>query len=382
MTMELSTKSFARTTTPETAAGPGQLAEPEASPPRRSRLPPFRFLSSLMSALADAIEPTLSRLFRRRRWIALERDDGAFEFHRIHANRVSSIGASDKIDSRMLKQLSASGADVELRLNRERTTTTSIKVPASGLEYIEQIIGSRLDRLTPWRPDKVLYGYSTASKPGPDGQLDVTFAATSRDIAAKSIERLAKLGVTPSRLGSAAEPLDQPLNIDLLRGQNDTSRNAQRRSIAIGATAFLALSLIAYAGSSLAIYDSEREMAQLDGTLAKTRQRLVTGLGNSAERQLDLKWIASKRVAVTKVSIIDRLAAALPDNTYLDEIDIEPGSVRIAGTSTEASALIAILQSQAGLSDAHFSAPVTREADGRDRFDITAAVDVTAEAVP
>ncbi len=44
----------------------------------------------------------------------------------------------------------------------------------------------------------------------------------------------------------------------------------------------------------------------------------------------------------------------------------------MAGSSTEASALIRLVEDDALFSNAKFAAPVTRQEDGRDRFEITA----------
>lgn len=377
--MELNSKSFVASAPP--GSGP-QADRPKsaggpAKPGRHSTF--LRVFSNLLAAFADTVEPVTARLLRRRRWIALQSQSGEIDFYRADASRLTLVGNSAAIDERARRQMSIKGADLELRLPADLTTSTAIKVPMSGLDYLEQIIENRLDRLTPWKPEKVFYGYVVSAKPGADGQFEVSFTATPRDVAAKSVGQLAALGLAPSRMGSAEEPAERPLRIDLFRGGNDTSRNAQRRFVGIIAATALLLSGLVYGASVFVLFDSDRQLADLDARLAQIRQKMVEGEGNSAERQRDLTLIQQKQADDTKLSLIDRLAAALPDNTYLDEMDIQPGSVRIAGTSTEASSLIEILQSKAGLSDARFSAPVTREADGRDRFDITGALPVPSE---
>lgn len=371
VTMELNSKSFVPSALPEKnrqAARPGSNLGSTRSARRSTFLP---LLSNLLAAFADTIEPATTHLLRRRRWIAMQSQPGDIDFYRADASGATPVGNSLTVDERVRRQMSLNGAELELRLPTDLITSTTIKVPAGGLDYLEQIIENRLDRLTPWKPDKVFYGYVVSQKPGADGQFDVSFIATPKDVVAKSIGQLAVLGLTPSRMGSAAESASRPLTIDLFRGRNDTSRLAQRRVVGIAAATALLLSGLVYGASVFAQFESEQQLAELDSTLAQLREKMFTGEGNSAERRRDVKLIQGKKVGDTRLALIDHLAAALPDNTFLDEMDIQPGSVRIAGTSTEASSLIAILQSKVGLSDARFSAPVTREADGRDRFDIT-----------
>ena len=162
--------------------------------------------------------------------------------------------------------------------------------------------------------------------------------------------------------------------IDLVRGVNDHAGKTCSRRIASAAIVFLSIALLAYIASVAATMQSGQALVDLDQQIADARRMLIRGSGSLVDRQKAQDLIASKVPQYARFVLIDRLAAIIPDNTYLDELEFQPGSLRIAGTSTEASGLIKILQSEPTISDARFSAPVTRQEDDRDRFDITATL--------
>lgn len=329
----------------------------------------------MLSAFVDTLEPSVARFSRQKRWIAVEREEGDFAFYRASGGNTVFFANGGALDDKQRRTLVAGkNGEIELRLLADQVTYSTFKLPAGGLEYVEQIVQNRLDRLTPWKPEKVLYGFSSGAKAALDGQIDVNFAATSQEIAANSIRRLEAFGLVPSTIGSAAEPISQHLQIDLFRGQNDTVRRTRRKRIAAVSIAICMVLLVGYLITAYAVLQCTQQLAALDESLTAIRNKLVRGTGNNTDRQSDLALISSRTPENTRFFLIDRLAGIIPENTFLDELDIQKDSVRIVGTSTEASALIEIIEAEAALSDAKFSAPVTRQADGRDRFDIMATL--------
>lgn len=335
---------------------------------------PASWLGEALSSFIDIMEPAVIRLAAGKRLIAVESPDGNdLTFHLVSGRRAKVLGSSAEGREALIKVLKRTRLNsAELRLDPERLATTRFKIPAAGAQFGRQIVESRLDRLTPWRPDAVVHGFALSNKPGPDGQLDVDFVATSRDIVAAGIDHLAQFGLTASALGSAEQPVTQRLRIDLYGGRNDSARKARRRRIGVVAIAVFALSLLACGTTVYTSRQASQRIIELDATLAKARNRLVTASGSTAERDRDFAFIGTKQLNEARFYLIDRLAAVLPDNTYLDALDIEPGSVRMAGSSTDVSSLVKLLEIDASFSDVKFAAPVTRQEDGRDRFEITA----------
>lgn len=356
-------------------------AEPKAvtAPPRPARASgpaaaPASWFGEALSSFIDMIEPAVVRLAAGKRLVAVESPDRlGLTFHLVSGRRAKVIANSTEDQETLIKVLKRTRVScAELRLDPDHMTATRFKIPAAGAQFTRQIVESRLDRLTPWRPDAVLHGFALSTKLGPDGQLDVDFVATSRDIVSASVDRLAKFGLTPSALGSAEQPVTQRLRVDLYDGKNNSAQKARRRSIGIVTIGLLAVSLLACGMTAYTSRQTSQRIIQLDAILAKARNRLVTALGSSAERDQDFAFIATKQLSEARFYLIDRLAAILPDNTYLDGLDIEPGSIHLAGSSADVSGLVKLLENDILFSDVKFSAPVTRQENGRDRFEITA----------
>ena len=333
---------------------------------------PVRSLIGILDSFIDMVEPWVARLVRTRRWIVVERADADFDFYLAQGGRTELIGVGSVLGHRDRRLISLSKNDeVELRLAAVSVVASTFKLPGVGTDHVDQIIAHRIDRLTPWRPEKLLYGFAVAAKPGADGQVDVNFAATSIEIADHGVARLQAFGMTPSRLGSAAEPIEARLRMDLFRGREDRMRSRRRTRIGIFAVALLALSVAAFAITTYLTFEAENRIVELDQRLASARSELVGGAGNSTGRQKALALIDSKTQLNARFLLIDTLARIIPDNTVLDELEIEDTTIRLAGTSIEAAALIEILEAEPEFSDAAFAAPVTRQPDQRDRFTVT-----------
>ncbi len=331
------------------------------------------FTSKLVDAFVEVLEPVFGRFLSKNRIVAVETETG-LTLHTVRRGRVDVIGEID--DARAAKRLRrAKGGAVELRLRPGRILTRTLNLPAAGREYLEPIIEHRLERLTPWRPDKVLFGYAAEGEAAPDGTMSVAFEATSADVAAPSVARLEALDLAPTALGSASEPLERPLRIDLYRGQRDVARKRLRRGVLGMVVVLFALAVPAAAASVWLGMTADARLAELEKRLVTKRAvlRAASGTGEAEGRDRDL--IAAKGRETSVTVLIDRLSSEIPDDTYLSELSVEGEKVRLVGFSGNAPALIGLLDADPGLSGVRFAAPVTRTEDGRDSFDIVATWD-------
>lgn len=360
---------------PDVASGLRRAAGPTG--PRAGTDPTVSarsWVGSTMSSFIDMIEPVVLRLSAGKRLVAVQSPDGVdLAFHLVSGRRAIAMGNSAENRDSLIKAIKLTKmTSAELRLDPDRLATARFNIPVAGARYAGQIVESRLDRLTPWRPEAVTHGFALSDKPGPDGQLEVDFLATSREIVDACVGQLAQFGLAASALGSAGQPLAERLRIDLFGGRNDASNRARRKAIGNVSIAVLAISIITCGMTLNTLRQTGLRIVELDATLAKARNRLINASGSTAQRDRDLAFIATKQLADARFHLIDRLAAVLPDHTYIDQLDIDTGSVHLVGSSTDASSLIRLLEDDAAFRDVKFAAPVTRQEDGRDRFEITA----------
>ncbi len=183
------------------------------------------------------------------------------------------------------------------------------------------------------------------------------------------LERLSARGFVPTRLGSADDPLDASPHIDLYAGRAGPADLTLRRRVGRAAAATITVLLMLCLASAWVTQEAEAEQVETKARLTALRSRLQAKTGGATSR--DQAMIEAHRDASAFV-LIDGLSAAIPDSTVLREFNLGPGKVRLAGRSSDAPALIKQLEGKAGLTAVRFAAPIVRDTEGRDLFEITA----------
>jgi Tfp pilus assembly protein PilN len=73
------------------------------------------------------------------------------------------------------------------------------------------------------------------------------------------------------------------------------------------------------------------------------------------------------------IVLVEELSKIIPASTYLTELAVQDQDVRISGLSSDAPALIGILEGADLLTDVRFAAPTIRDEEAaQDRFEIVA----------
>lgn len=334
-------------------------------------------ISKLLDAFIGAIEPLTARFSSSTRWVALVEGD-AISLHEVRKGsptsrgRLSVEGSLDESERKLIR--SGASKTVELRLPPEQILHRTLHLPQAGKDFLEPIIEHRLERLTPWKPEHVLYGFRIIGEPEADGSIAVAFAATSAEIAAEPARRLEAIGLAPTVLGTSGEPIDAPSSIDLYRGKRSRVRAQLRRSTAIVLSAAAVALAPACVASFWVAYASEQRLHSVEERLSNLRARLPAAGSTKAEQAhgRERTLLEAKRPERSLLMLIDRLGSALPSNTYLRELDIDPRKIRLVGRSGNAPALIGLLEAKATLAQVQFAAPVTRDGENRDDFEIVA----------
>ena len=265
------------------------------------------------------------------------------------------------------------GSDVEVRLPEGAVLRRTVRLPAAGREYFPAILEHRLDRLTPWRPDQVVFGFRAGEEADADGQVPVELFAASRAVADDVDVKLAARKLRPVSLGPDGEPLDRPASVDLWRGARDPRRRRVRRAVVGAGLAAFAVLAPACAGSFLYVMRAEGRLAAVEERAAAARRQLIGASGTGVDRERATALLADKTPEKAAVVLVDKIAAALPDNTVLERLEVTEATVRMAGTSGNAPALIGLLDAVEGIDEVRFAAPVTRDASGAAVFEISAA---------
>ncbi|MEO3386705.1 PilN domain-containing protein [Mesorhizobium sp. CAU 1741] len=320
-------------------------------------------VKAVYEAFIDVVEPVFSARSKRRRPIVVEDGDGRLALHERGAERAMPL--AERAEDGSIK--TAKLREAELRISPDHVVSATIRLPTAASKYVEQVVEHRLDQLTPWRPENALFGFAVVDDK--DEQTEIRIVATSRELVAGLTHRMADAGLRPVALGTA--PLGTPIDIDLLRGKTHRPGENRRRIIGRTAIAILVLASVSWMASGWFSTRSETRLTTLQADTAIARQALIADTASGRDELAD-QLLSTKRPEAAVFVLLDQLAATIPDTTYLDRLEVGPAELRLVGSSTDASSLPEIIQSNLLLIDVSFAAAVVRQDNGRDRFEITA----------
>jgi Tfp pilus assembly protein PilN len=157
-------------------------------------------------------------------------------------------------------------------------------------------------------------------------------------------------------------------------------RRSQLRLVPTYALVLVALGLAAGLGLREP-YQYSRYAASLDGEIrgVAPQARQVSAQAAELDR-LALKYralLSTFQQNDYTLESLQQLATSLPPTAWLTSFTYQDGSVMISGTAVSASEVQKILEETALFKDVQFTSSVAREPDGRERFSLKAAIEVS-----
>ena len=328
---------------------------------------------SLVDELNAMLEPKRATVHRRGRHILVERGD-EFEIGRVGVRGISVVGRGrlDAFDQRKLPR----AKPVEVRLDGSRVLSKVLRLPAASRTYLDPIVRHQLDRATPWAADRVVFDYTIADdEPTADGQIAVRLVATSRDVLDDAMGRLTAAGIEADVVGTSEDPIDRPSGVNLLQSSGSGQRALRRRRVEATLVAILAIGVSLSVLTAWRLYAVGATAQEIQAEMESARAGIESARAGMSLTDNRQRLIARKQDEMPLVVLVDKLSQIIPANTYLTELTIEKGEVHLVGLSSDAPALIEILEADDALSEVRFAAPTMRdEGATQDRFEIAARV--------
>jgi len=341
-------------------------------------------ISGLIDEVAGVFEP-MQRSRSRRPPVTYVERGRRYELYRNGRRGPTLIGQGETArlgEQRLPRE--ALARPVEVRLDRARMFSKVLQLPAASRDYLDAVVAHQLERATPWSADRVVFDYVLAQDAGtgPD-QIAVRLVATSRDLLDGAVERLSAAGIKPAAVGTTDDPLDQPSPINLLQTSRGARREALRRKVALVLLAVLVLGVSGSAWAGWRLHRLSTEAAIVSAEIAQARATIEAARSRSEHSEAHQKLLAQKAASIPMVRLIEQLSATIPQTTHLTSLIIQGQELRLAGLSSDAPALIGILENTEELTDVHFAAPtVSGEGEAQDRFEILARITAPAGAPP
>ena len=272
------------------------------------------------------------------------------------------------------------GSRVAINLKSDRFLIRPFELPGRAAAYLDGIIRSQIDRLTPWNADAAAFGWSRPSEAGAD-RIMVTVVATDRNLVTPYVRAVANLGAQSIAVYTKAGRRigDDPIKVieENIAGFVELSKI---RQILIGILiAATVITITAVGAARLIQINLDAQQAELDFRIGKFRGAVGAKTGGSstalAAAQLGLE--DRKHNTPPAVIILETLSRILPDDTYLTELRIEDNKVKLEGVTHNAASLIKLLEQSRQFTRATFFAPTTRSpSDTVERFHIEAIIEL------
>ncbi|MDP1644143.1 MAG: PilN domain-containing protein [Thiobacillus sp.] len=317
-------------------------------------------------------------------WVGME--PGALVLWRLDGQKRSEIGrvnlaAGDAADHKIgfdVLHGKAGAGPVGICLPSAQVLRKEIILPLAAAENLTQVLGFELGRQTPFTADQAYYDQRLLREDRSGNRLHVLLGVASRTVVDEILSRLTDWGVTPHAVvvSDELESAGDCLNL-LPPGLRPKPGRAGYWLYAAMAGVTLALFVVLLA---IPLWKKREAVIALQPILSLAQQQAdaVDALKREQERLLaEYNFpIGHKLATPAKVALLDEVTRILPDNTWLQELDIHGVEISMQGNTSSSAKLIGLFEQSALLENANFKSPLVKVQGGEERFQLAAVMKV------
>lgn len=261
-----------------------------------------------------------------------------------------------------------------LRFPASQGLTKILSLPLAAEKNPRQVAGFEMDRLTPFSAAQVYYDINVLERQIEQRRLRVELTALPRTGIDPVLTDMQQWSLRPDVLnivgGSPAQNLLPPEQRPARRG---LSEQRLLTALMVGALALVAVAAV------LPIWQ-QRQI--LIGTIKKTEQlKQAADQALALRDQLDRTLEASRMLPEKKrgfppsINVLRELTTILPEDTWLERLQVKGDTLQIIGQSAKASALVGIVEASRLFNSAGFMSPVTTDPrTNKERFVLGARI--------
>lgn len=266
--------------------------------------------------------------------------------------------------------------DVVLVLPPDQVLQKSLTLPLATEENLRQVLEFQVEELTPFTLPQIYFAHRITARSFERGQLSVDFIATPKDAADSALQLLNNWGasvravVTESMLSTGK--LDSLLPADQVKPPSFL-----RQGLNPWITGLVLLLLLATLALPLAI---KRE-AVVQMLPWVNRGKVAAETADSLRRSLETKvddynYLLEKRQAIAPVTVaLEELTRVLPDDTYVQQLDIKGKELLIQGETASSVRLIGLFEKSSLFRDPGFRSSLTKgQAANTERYQLAVQV--------
>lgn len=271
-----------------------------------------------------------------------------------------------------LEQAPAHQRDVLLVLGPQRVLKKKMTLPLATEENLRQVLEFQIDQITPFSSAQVYFCHHIVSRDFERGFLSLEFIATPRDVVDMAVKKLSEWGVTVRGV----------VTQDMLDAGSLTSLlpSAPTKAPLVwlgGGNRWLLAGVIVLMLAAMAMPLVIKRQAVVEllpwvdrGKRAAEAVDRVRGELESRVEQHN--YLLEKKQALTPVILaLEELARVLPDDTWVQQLDIKGRELQIQGETASSVRLIGLFEKSDVFRDASFRSPLTKgQTAGAERYQL------------
>lgn len=290
----------------------------------------------------------------------------------------------DQVNVQFARPEAGDQRDLALTLPPSRVLRKTLTLPLATEENLRQVLEFQIEQHTPFPATKVYFGYQVTGRDFEHGQLTVEFAATPRDGVDAAIKTLDGLAL-PVRAVFAADMLAAGNLVNLLPVGLGKAPSALRH----GANPWLAalVALLALTAVAMPLVIKREAVVQLLPWVEKGKKAAETV--DTLRRELVARvdkhnYLLEKRQsAPTVIQALEELTRVLPDDTWVQTLDIKGKELQIQGETASSVRLIGLFERSSMFREASFRSPLTKgQSSGTERYQLALQIRPVAAVAP
>jgi general secretion pathway protein L len=275
----------------------------------------------------------------------------------------------------LLKQHELDQVNRVLLLAEADVLRTRVSMPVAAEANLRQALAYEMDRHTPFQAEEVFYDWRVLKRDRDAGQLNLELVVVRREAVDADIDLLQRLGLAPSGVDVVAD--DGPLGINLLpEAMRHRIVNQQARTNWLAGAVTVLLLVLVMAQSLLL---REHQLTEVKSAIKDVKAEAMAV--RQIHKQIDDASEAAnflqnhKAENGYKVEMLAELTRILPQDTYLDRLNLQADSVQMQGRSGNAQALIELVNASPMFENASFRGPTRLDPrSNKEIFDLNAKV--------
>jgi len=265
---------------------------------------------------------------------------------------------------------------IGLCLRRDDVLRTQLTFPIAARNNLAQALEFDLPRKTPFAANQAYFDYELQREDLKAGQLHINLTVVPRAQVDRLIARLGEWGVHTNAI-----MVDEDLTagrhcVDLLPLER-RPKSAPVWGWIYAGMAVVTLALL-LAALGLPLWQKRAQLIALQPLEAKAsaEANVVTRLRDEHDSLLAIyNFPLEKKYGFPPVvGLLEEVTRLLPDDTWLQQLELRGDKVLMQGSSRSPARLIGLFEKSRLLGDANFKSPLVKAREGEERFQLEATV--------